>query len=170
MGQKADFAYWGNQPTLSEEDALIRSAIITLDYKPIVRELCRRNIFTAEQADEVFPYYQMHLFLAAKYPSVRYVPSDQVAAFVHTHVLDTEKYARDCERICGRLIHHGYEPVPESPVYKELAQLWQYAIKNQWGEAPDWFSYSGEELLPINVMTQLLTLTLIETGDGVAGE
>ncbi|MDQ0140507.1 glycine-rich domain-containing protein [Cupriavidus necator] len=50
--------------------------------------------------------YRQFLKLAAKYPGTPAVPSEQVDAFWHAHILDTRRYAADCERIFGHVLHH----------------------------------------------------------------
>src|SRR5690606_32149242 len=46
------------------------------------------------------------LALSAKYPDADISPSKNVDAFWHAHILDTRKYARDCEAPFGYFIHH----------------------------------------------------------------
>ncbi|WP_174426960.1 glycine-rich domain-containing protein [Cupriavidus basilensis] len=50
--------------------------------------------------------YRRFLKLAAKYHDAPVVPSEQVDAFWHAHIVDTRRYASDCEHIFGHVLHH----------------------------------------------------------------
>ena len=52
--------------------------------------------------------YRQFLFLAASNPSEVIVPWNQsLDDFWHEHILDTVKYAKDCEAIFGNIFHHN---------------------------------------------------------------
>jgi hypothetical protein len=42
------------------------------------------------------------------------VPDEAIDAVWHAHILDTQAYIRDCERLFGRYLHHvpAYDPTP----------------------------------------------------------
>lgn len=50
--------------------------------------------------------YRKFLLLLAKYPNEAIVPASEVDEFWHYHILDTLKYAQDCEDIFGYFVHH----------------------------------------------------------------
>lgn len=62
--------------------------------------------WTLEEANEVETWYRRYLFLAWKYHDFPVVPSKAIDAFWHQHILDTYKYAEDCERVFGYFLHH----------------------------------------------------------------
>jgi hypothetical protein len=62
--------------------------------------------WTSSKATLAIREYRRFLKLNAKYPGERIVPSQLVDEVWHTHILDTRKYAADCERIFGRFFHH----------------------------------------------------------------
>jgi hypothetical protein len=50
--------------------------------------------------------YVKFLALKRAYPYKEIVPHKQIDQFWHFHILDTEKYALDCEKIFGYFLHH----------------------------------------------------------------
>jgi hypothetical protein len=62
--------------------------------------------WSASQADIAEIEYKRFLALKRKYPEKDIVPHRDVDLFWHQHILDTEKYAEDCQAIFGFLLHH----------------------------------------------------------------
>lgn len=62
--------------------------------------------WTALRADLVEVEYRRFLFLMRKYPDAQASPTVDVDTFWHYHILDTMKYARDCEAVFGYFLHH----------------------------------------------------------------
>jgi len=62
--------------------------------------------WTPEQADHCEIEYKRFLTLLAKFPNDQIVPDIEVDKFWHQHILDTMKYARDCDEIFGHFVHH----------------------------------------------------------------
>lgn len=58
-----------------------------------------------DEADAVERVYRRWLFLKVTTPSVVVAPRC-VDKFWHQHILDTRKYAHDCERVFGFFLHH----------------------------------------------------------------
>ena len=55
---------------------------------------------------KVMSFYRAFLVLNALYPQERIVPPKEVDEFWHAHILDTKKYADDCEAVFGYFFHH----------------------------------------------------------------
>jgi hypothetical protein len=62
--------------------------------------------WSAEECDEVEIEYKRYLALKQAYPDREIVPNQPVDKFWHYHILDTMKYAGDCQRIFGFFLHH----------------------------------------------------------------
>jgi hypothetical protein len=62
--------------------------------------------WNAEQCDLVEIDYKRFLALKRAYPDREIVPNKEVDLFWHQHILDTEKYARDCQTLFGAFLHH----------------------------------------------------------------
>lgn len=50
--------------------------------------------------------YKRYLILLAKYPDETIVPTVDADKFWHAHILDTMRYAEDCEQVFGYFLHH----------------------------------------------------------------
>ncbi|GLU33744.1 hypothetical protein WKR88_26480 [Trinickia caryophylli] len=88
--------------------ATMWEAIDALDFERIKAKLAHRTQgrLGADAIARAETGYRQFLKLAAKYPEVQVVPSEEVDEFWHIHILDTQRYAADCERIFGHMIHH----------------------------------------------------------------
>jgi hypothetical protein len=85
------------------------SAIAALDLDPIKVKLMHKESgegWSAEKADAVEFEYRRFLFLMKKYPQEQTAPLFDVDTFWHYHILDTMKYAVDCEAVFGYFLHH----------------------------------------------------------------
>ena len=61
--------------------------------------------WSPEQADVVEKHYKRFLFLSAT-SEAPIVPTTLIDKFWHFHILDTRKYAKDCQQIFGYFLHH----------------------------------------------------------------
>lgn len=62
--------------------------------------------WSAEQVSTVEEEYRKFLALRLLHPDKVIVPDGQVDVFWHQHILDTQKYAEDCNAIFGSFMHH----------------------------------------------------------------
>jgi hypothetical protein len=62
--------------------------------------------WSREEADRHELEYRRFLALIAKYPEEAITPNGDVDKFWHGHILDTMKYAEDCEQVFGYFLHH----------------------------------------------------------------
>lgn len=84
-------------------------AIRCLDLEPIKGKLTAAKEgqgWTQAQADLAECWYKRYLILIARYPDCSVVPNKIIDTVWHTHILDTRKYAVDCQAIFGRFLHH----------------------------------------------------------------
>ena len=83
--------------------------IESLDLGPIKFKINSKDDgygWTSEHTDLIERAYRRFLILLAKYPQLQIAPTRDIDAFWHAHILDTRKYAADCERIFGGFVHH----------------------------------------------------------------
>ena len=59
-----------------------------------------------KEVEKMETAYRRFLILSVKYPGQKLVPNKRVDTFWHTHILDTMKYAVDCEYVFGHFLHH----------------------------------------------------------------
>jgi hypothetical protein len=84
-------------------------AFQALDLTPIKLKLMHVESgegWSEVRANAVETEYRRFLFLMKKYPDCEASPTVDVDTFWHYHILDTMKYARDCEEVFGHFLHH----------------------------------------------------------------
>jgi len=84
-------------------------AIVELDLDPIKVKLMHQESgegWTLQQASAVEAEYRRFLFLMKTFPTELAAPNMDVDTFWHYHILDTMKYAQDCQEIFGHFLHH----------------------------------------------------------------
>ncbi|MEO3853527.1 hypothetical protein [Acrocarpospora sp. B8E8] len=95
---------------LTPEQAELAARVDALDLEPIAYKLMHpepgRVGVTLAQADQLIGAYRLFLKLCGWYPRESIVPSTAVDEAWHTHILDTAKYAQDCEEVFGYFLHH----------------------------------------------------------------
>lgn len=96
------------QRGLSQDIHLFRNKLKQLDLKSIAYQLIHSSDekWTFEQTNQAIDRYSMFLCLIYLYPNRKLVPTQEIDEVWHHHILDTMKYAQDCEMLFGRFIHH----------------------------------------------------------------
>jgi hypothetical protein len=87
----------------------IVAAIEAMDLCPIKFKLMDAEEgegWSREQVDRIEVAYRRFLTLLVKYPESTIAPSKEVDKFWHGHILDTMKYAQDCDQVFGYFLHH----------------------------------------------------------------
>ena len=85
------------------------NAVMQLDLEPIKTKLMHAESgegWSLEKANAVEKEYRRFLCLMKMYPDEDTAPLVDVDTFWHYHILDTMKYARDCERAFGYFLHY----------------------------------------------------------------
>ena len=79
-----------------------------------------------EFACRVAEEYRKFLILCLQNPDEAIVPSNLIDDFWHLHILDTQKYAEDCEHFLGFFLHHfPYFGMRGEKDAQNLADSWQ---------------------------------------------
>ncbi len=102
-----------NNETIADSEKI--RAILALDLESIKRKLMNFEDglgWSQERADQSEIEYKRFLAMAVTYPDVDLVPSVEVDQFWHAHILDTRKYAADCEQVLGFFLHHAPDTGP----------------------------------------------------------
>src|SRR6266581_9018473 len=85
------------------------AAIEALDLDPIKLKLMdpeEGQGWSREYANRMELAYKRFLILLTTHPEETLAPSKDVDKFWHGHILDTLKYAEDCEEVFGYFLHH----------------------------------------------------------------
>lgn len=83
--------------------------IESLDLEPIKFKLACKDDgpgWSAQHIERMAQAYKRFLILLARYPDMTIAPTRDIDTVWHTHILDTRKYAADCQRIFGEFLHH----------------------------------------------------------------
>lgn len=81
-----------------------------LDLEPIVELAMTSEAgprWSRENALVAAELYRSFLWLCWAYPGENIVPNTIVDQFWHLHILDTKRYAADCDEIFGHMLHHN---------------------------------------------------------------
>lgn len=102
--------------------------IANLDLEPIMVKAMDKEEgygWTLEQVQIIAEEYKKYLALCLENPDLSIVPSGMVDDFWHLHILDTRKYAEDCQHVFGYFLHHfPYFGMRGEEDAKNLSQAW----------------------------------------------
>jgi hypothetical protein len=75
--------------------------INAIDFSMIIEKMIRMDGWLKKDAEDTCRFYRNFLFLKKKYGAefVNLPPSLDIDEFWHYHILDTEKYVKDCQII-----------------------------------------------------------------------
>jgi hypothetical protein len=94
---------------LLTENQTFQEKLEALDLKPIAYKLMHPDHgqgWTRQQVDRAIANYKKFLHLLYIYPNSTVVPTQEIDQVWHQHILDTRKYAQDCQWLFGYFIHH----------------------------------------------------------------
>lgn len=83
--------------------------VFAFDLAPIKAKLMHVDSgegWSREQADAAEGEYRRFLYLMKQFPHEQVAPRVSVDIFWHYHILDTMKYAADCQQLFGYFLHH----------------------------------------------------------------
>ncbi|BEP40713.1 hypothetical protein [Variovorax sp. V15] len=117
------------------------AAIHALDLTPIKFKATRKEDgygWSASYADQMEVAYKRYLILHAKHPELTLAPEQDVDRFWHMHILDTRKYAADCEATFGYFLHHfpylGLRGEDDAKALEAAFQQMQRLLAEEFGE------------------------------------
>jgi len=87
----------------------VLNAIAALDLEPVKTKLMHvasGEGWSRSKADALDVEYRRFLYLMYAFPDDATAPTVDVDTFWHYHILDTVKYAADCEKTFGFFMHH----------------------------------------------------------------
>ncbi|QNA99206.1 glycine-rich domain-containing protein-like [Massilia sp. Se16.2.3] len=115
--------------------------IAALDLSPIKVKLMHKQSgegWSLEKANAMEIEYRRFLYLMKAFPNEQTAPLVDVDTFWHYHILDTMKYARDCDQAFGYFLHHypyvGMEGEDGAEVQQEAGQRMRDLYESTFGE------------------------------------
>ena len=142
-----------NRKSLSpQEREEVIQKIKTLDLSKIKMKLMskRSEPVSQETADEAEKWYKRFLILNIMYPDKAIVPTTLIDTMWHYHILDTQKYAHDCENVFGFFFHHY-------PYFGLLSEEDAQNSKNAFDESMVLFDLVFKEMPMVNKNLVLLS-------------
>jgi hypothetical protein len=122
--------------------AQVIAAIEALDLTMIKFKCTRREDgygWSDETADAMEVAYKRYLILHAKYPEMTLAPEQDIDRFWHMHILDTRKYAADCDATFGHFLHHfpylGLRGADDAKALDDAFEKMQALYAKEFGEA-----------------------------------
>src|SRR5215467_12188185 len=120
------------------------AAIQALDLGPIKFKLMDREEgpgWSHEYVDRTEVGYKRFLTLLVTHPEETLAPSKDVDKFWHGHILDTLKYAEDCDSIFGCFVHHfpyfGMRGAEDAANLARAAETTQRLYEQEFGRQPE---------------------------------
>lgn len=77
-----------------------------LDLGPIKVKIMHEDGLSRDEVIELEKEYKRFLTLIYLHPSRSIVPTTDIDRMWHAHILDTAKYAEDCDQLFGFFLHH----------------------------------------------------------------
>src|SRR6266704_2438429 len=118
------------------------AAIQALDLDPIKFKLMdpeEGQGWSREYVNQMAIEYKRFLTLSVKYSEETIAPSKDVDKFWHGHILDTMKYAEDCQNVFGYFLHHfpyfGMRGEEDAANLAEAGRTTQRLYEKEFGEA-----------------------------------
>jgi hypothetical protein len=122
------------------------AAVSQIDLAPINRKLQHEDpdFWTEETVAEAEAMYRQFLALNLLLPDTPFAVNKILDDYWHQHILDTSKYAADCQTIFGKFLHHypnvgieGDEDREENlEVFALTQQIWQETFGSSMTGAP----------------------------------
>ncbi len=117
-------------------------AIAELDLEPIKVKLMHEESgegWSLEMATSVVADYRRFLYLMKMHPNEEAAPLMDVDIFWHYHILDTMKYAVDCDKVFGYFKHHfpyiGLRGDDDLEAHHRMGSRMQELYESTFGEA-----------------------------------
>ena len=94
-----------------------------------------------EQVEMSIEEYRRFLILKMENPGVKLSPTGLMDKAWHTHILDTRRYAEDCEAMFGRFLHHhpsykGAESGQRGDVLTRASEVMSSLYSEMYGHDP----------------------------------
>ena len=112
-----------------------------LDLTPIKVKLMHKESgegWSRERANATEIEYRRFLYLMKAFPNEETAPSVDVDTFWHYHILDTMKYASDCNQAFGYFLHHypyiGLRGEDDIAVQEQAGQRMRALYESTFGE------------------------------------
>lgn len=97
------------EQVLLAKNQIFPEKLKSLDLRLIAQKLMYPDYgqgWRQSQVESAIARYKMFLHLLFLYPNSTIVPTQEIDQVWHQHILDTRKYAQDCQWLFGYFVHH----------------------------------------------------------------
>ncbi len=108
-------------------------AVETLDLSGIAARLVYKEGFEPQRAVQAVESYRKFLRMVLSNPQNLTVPSEDADKSWHHHILNTQAYEEDCQKIFGMFLHHDPE-FYNTPAFAKACKETQELAKSMFGE------------------------------------
>ncbi|MEC5208748.1 hypothetical protein QF022_003704 [Vogesella perlucida] len=137
--------------------------------------------WSQERADAAEQGYKRYLAITKALNGYQPVPNGDIDRFWHEHILDTRRYAKDCDQIFGTFLHHhpyfGMKGAQDNEAWKAASQFSNNVWREAFGESL-YNTQQGRIMAKPNIgqaiqateenkMTVHISITINVNGDGV---
>jgi hypothetical protein len=120
---------------------LVESGIASLDLEPIKFKLVKEHGYAEKDVGILEKWYKRFLLLTFIHKERPIVVSEAIDAFWHQHILDTRKYAQDCETAFGDFLHHfpyfGLRGDDDQKALRSAYRATLDLMRDEFGETPE---------------------------------
>jgi hypothetical protein len=100
---------------LPSEAVQYRSLVSGVTFDRLVGRIVKEEGFDRSVAEEIMEAAICFLVICAENPDESFSPSPIVDIGWHTFILYTREYAKFCNEVAGRFIHHAPNDMPDAP-------------------------------------------------------
>ena len=111
-------------PPVPPMDRDVWSRVASMDLSPVVLQLVNYQGWTEDRARAAEHRYRRFFYLKATMPEGKASPTPEVDEFWHQHIINTERYGPDCQRVAGRFFHHTFLSPDDPADARELSDVW----------------------------------------------
>ena len=111
-------------PKVPALDGDLWSRVAAMDLGPVVDQLVEYQGWTTERVVSAEQRYRRFFYLKTVLPEGMASPTKEIDQFWHQHIINTQRYGSDCQRVAGRFLHHTFLS-PTDPVQRhEIQTVW----------------------------------------------
>lgn len=115
----------------------VLNKINSLNFDSVTSKLVKKYKWKKQDAKECEKLYKNFLYLNFKYgKDICLVPTEEIDIFWHEHILDTERYMKDCNSVFGKYLHHeqsDLDSASSSNKVNDFFEQTQEAHKKEFG-------------------------------------
>lgn len=111
-------------PKVPALDAGLWSRVAAMNLSPVADQLVQYQGWTTERVVSAEQRYRRFFYLKAVLPKGMASPTEEIDQFWHQHIINTQRYGCDCERVAERFLHHTFLSPTDPVQQQEIHAVW----------------------------------------------